>query len=219
MTVVQYLFDTYGYSTTYSYLNLYVIVYGKAMEFAIPISRFDPTHVQWGSPRVGPFRRTIPFGYDENQISFNTLSIVLQPLRIVELDWSKNQLVLEETKKMSYLSKLEQLQTIVSAGLEKNSKQWLEGSTTFSGTKLPLQLWLKSRKLTLYLSAQPENLPFFTEDGPAVFSDKTIQPGDLIRAIVRIQGISLQMSDDDIWTGKSRIQHHVLQLYKVTEDP
>jgi len=148
----------------------------------------------------------------------NTLSVVLQPLRIAELDWSKNQLVLEETSKISYLSKLDQLQTIVSNGLEKNSKQWLEGSSAFSGIKAPLQLWLKSKKLTLYLSSQPESLPFFTEDGPAIFSEKTIQPGDLIRAIVRIQGISLQMSDDDIWTGKSRIQHHVLQIYKVTED-
>jgi hypothetical protein len=82
---------------------------------------------------------------------------------------------------------------------------------------LPLQLWLKSRKLTLYLSAQPELLPFFTEAGSAVFSRDTIKPGDLIRAVVKIQGLSLQMSEDDTWTGKSRIQHHVLQLYKVNE--
>jgi len=188
------------------------------MEFAIPISRFDPTHVRWGAPRIGPFRRTIPFGYDENQLSLSTLSIVLQPLRIVELDWSKNQLVLEETKKMSFLSKLEQLQTIVTNALDTHSKQWLEGSNAFTGAKLPLQLWVKFRRLTLYLSQQPDALPFFTEEGPTVFSDKTIQPGDLIRAVVRIQGISLQMSEDDIWTGKSRIQHHVLQLYKVTEE-
>jgi len=23
------------------------------------------------------------------------------------------------------------------------------------------------------------------------------------------------MSEDDIWTGKSRIQHHILQIYKI----
>ena len=133
------------------------------------------------------------------------------------MDWNHNQLVLEETKNMSFLSKLEQLQVIVSSGLEKHSKQWLEGSKGSNGQCHPLQLWVKSRKLTLYLSAQPELLPFFTEDGSAIFSERTIKPGDLIRAVVKIQGISLQMSEDDIWTGKSRIQHHVLQLYKVTE--
>ena len=187
------------------------------MEFAIPISKFDPTHVRWGEPRVSPFRRTIPFGYDENQIVLNNLILVLQPLRIVELDWTRNQLILEETKNMSFLSKLEQLQVLVSNGLEKHSKHWLDGSNGSNGQCHPLQPWLKSRKLTLYLSAQPESLPFFTEDGPSIFSEKTIKPGDLIRAVVKIQGISLQMSEDDIWTGKSRIQHHVLQLYKVTE--
>ena len=188
------------------------------MEFAIPISRFDPSHVRWGNPRIGPFRRTIPFGYDENNITFNNLILVLQPLRIVELDWSRNQLVLEETKKMSFLSKLEQFQARVSNGLEKNYKSWLEGSGSKSSLgAYPLQLWLKSRKLTLYLSGQPETVPFFIDGAGAVFSDKTVKPGDLIRAVIKIQGLSLQMSDDDTWTGKSRIQHHVLQLYKVTE--
>jgi hypothetical protein len=187
------------------------------MEFAVPISRFNPNNIRWGPPRVGPFRRTVPFAYEENQITLSNLILVLQPLRIVDLDWSKNQLVLEETKSMSFLSRLEQFQTLVSGSLERHAKIWLEGSKYPATGCLPLQLWLKSRRLTLYLSAQPEHLPFFTEAGSEVFSSKTIKPGDLIRAVVKIQGLSLQMSEDDTWTGKSRIQHHVLQIYKVNE--
>lgn len=182
------------------------------MEFAIPISRFDPTRVRWCEPRVGPFRKTIPFGYTENQLIFNNLILVLQPLRIVELDWSRNQVVLEESNKMPFLSKLEQFQTIVGNELEKQSKNLIDNSKS-----IPLQPWLKSKKLTLYLSSQPDMLPFFTEDGAAVFSEKTIKPGDIIRAVVKIQGLSLQMADDNSWTGKSRIQHHILQLYKVID--
>jgi hypothetical protein len=124
-------------------------------------------------------------------------------------------MVLEETTKISFLSKIDQFQTLVSNGLVRNCKTWLEGSKGAEECH-PLQFWLKSRKLTLYLSSQPELLPFFTDSGPAIFSPKTVRPGDLIRAVVKIHGISLQMSEDDIWTGKSRIQHHVLQLYKVT---
>ena len=187
------------------------------MEFAIPISRFDPSNVIWGESRIGPFRRTVPFKYSENQTVLNSLIIVLQPLRILEIDWIHNQLILEETKSMSFLTKLEQFQTSVNCGLEKNSKEWLQGSKGAQAC-LPLQPWLKSRRLTLYLSAQPETLPFFLESGSAIFSEKTIKPGDLIRAVVKIQGISLQMTEDNIWTGRSRIQHHVLQLYKVTDD-
>jgi hypothetical protein len=187
------------------------------MEFAIPISRFDPTHIRWGQPRIGPFRRIIPFGYEENQVAFNSLILVLEPLRVSEIDFSKNQVVLEELDSISFLSKLDQFQKIVSGSIVKYYKEWLSDTILSDPeTHSPLQLWLKSRKLTLYLSAQPETVPFFTEEGPAVFSEQTIKPGDLIRAVVKLYGISLQMSENNVWTGKSRIQHHVLQLYKVT---
>jgi hypothetical protein len=187
------------------------------MEFAIPISRFDPSRVRWGEPRSGPFRKTIPFGYDENQLVLNNLILILQPLRVVELDWTRNQLVLEESRNKPFLSKLEQFQSIVSSELEKQCKYWLDETKVgpTNGTT-PLQPWLKSKKLTLYLSAQPDTLNYYTDKGPTIFSDLTIKPGDIIRAVIKIQGLSLQMSEGDIWTGKSRIQHHILQLYKVT---
>jgi hypothetical protein len=188
------------------------------MEFAIPISRFDPTHVRWGQPRNGPFRKTIPIGYNESNIQLNNLILILQPLRILEIDWIRNQIVLEESKKLPFLSKLEQFQAIITSEVENQSCQWLNKSKPPPGTVISVQPWLKSKKLTLYLSGQPEALPFFTESGPSVFSDKTIKPGDILRAVVKIHGVSLQISEDDIWTGKSRIQHHILQLYKVATD-
>jgi len=184
------------------------------MEFAIPISRFDPSNITWGNPRNVPFKRTIPFGYTDTNIHLNNVILVLQPLQIVELDWTRNNVVLEETKKVTYLSKLEQFQTSVASTLLKNYRIWLDNSVT---TPPPLQPWLKGRRLlTLYLSTHPETLPFFTEDGPAVFSKETVKPGDSIRAVVKLQGLSLQMSEDDTWTGRSRIQHHIVQLYKVS---
>jgi hypothetical protein len=188
------------------------------MEFAIPISRFDPSNVKWGPPRSGPFRKTIPFGYKENQIDLSNLILILQPLRIVELDWIRNQVILEEFKKVPFLSKLDQFQVFVSNELEKQSMTWMNDNRGEPLVKSPLQPWLKSKKLTLYLSSHPETLPFFMDGEAAIFSEKTVKPGDIIRAVIKIQGLSLQMTEDDIWTGKSRIQHHILQLYKVTSD-
>lgn len=185
------------------------------MEFAIPISRFDPSHVTWGTPRNVPFRRTIPFGYNDTIIHLNNLLLVLQPLQIVELDWARNNLVLEETKRVTYLSKLDQFQTTVANTTAKQYKNWFDGSIK---APLPLQPWIKGQRLTLYLSAEPEMVPFFTEDGPAIFSSATVKPGDSIRAIIKLQGLSLQMSQHDVWTGKSRIQHHVVQLYKISSN-
>jgi hypothetical protein len=185
------------------------------MEFAIPISRFVPAHVKWGQIKSFPFRKTIPFEYEENNIKYNNLILSLCPLKVVEVDFEKNQIVLEETKKLSYLQKLEQFQQMVDDELTNNSKKWIDKSKMPSVIQRPLQPWLKSKRLTLYLSAEPGSLVFFTEDGPAKFSSETIKPGDTLRAIVKIHGISLQTSDDDVWTGKSRIQHTILQVYKV----
>ena len=183
------------------------------MEFAIPISQFDISKVKWAQPRSSPFKKTIPFIYDIHNIHFNNLILALQPLTVVEIDNERNQLVLEENKKYPFLNKIEQFQNNISSELDTYSKSFLEDAKGI--VKHPLQPWLKNGKLTLYLSDKPEQLWFYTNTGLSTFSEKTIKPGDMIRAIVKIQGISLQMSENDIWTGKSRIQHHILQLYKL----
>ncbi len=188
-----------------------------AMEFAVPISIFDISKIKWAEPRSGPFRKTIPFTYEDVSLNFNNLIIALDPLKVTELDMERNQLTLEDTRKNSHLNKIEHFQTSVCSDLEKWSKEHLEtkGSTI---VKSPLQPWLKSGKLTLYLSDKPDNLSFYNDTVSSIFSDKTVKPGDMIRAIVKIQGVSLQMSEDDIWTGKSRIQHHILQLHKTKNE-
>ena len=190
-------------------------IYKAVMDLAIPISRFDPGRVKWGQPRDGPFRRIIPFGYEENPVNLSNLILVLHPLKIAEIDWSRSQIVLEDSNKLQFLSKLEQLQANVIQELEKNFTKWVDETKAPRVVKNPLQLWLKSKRITLYLSADPSTLSFHDTDGPSVFSQQNIKPGDIIRAVIKIQGVSLQMSEDDIWTGKSRIQHHILHLYKV----
>jgi len=188
----------------------------ERMEIAIPIARFDPNNVKWGPTRTGAFRKTIQFGYEESLLKFNSLILNLEPLRIVQIDWERNQLVLEETGEKLFLNKLEQFQKLANTYISENSSTWLEGSD--QSEIYGLQPWLKSRRITLYLSNDPKLLTFYTESGKSVLSSKSIKPGDFIRAIVKLNGISLQMTNKDIWTGKSRIQHHVLELYKVKID-
>lgn len=178
----------------------------------MPISCLDISKIKWAQPRAGPFRKTIPFVYEDVSLNFNNLIIALHPLKVLELDMERNQLILEDTRKTSPLIKIEQFQANVCSELEKWAKEHLEDSKV---TKSPLQPWLKSGKLTLYLSDKPEQLSFYNDYMPSIFSDKTVKPGDMISAVVKIQGVSLQMSEDDIWTGKSRIQHHILQLHNI----
>ncbi|NDB85199.1 MAG: hypothetical protein EB127_21230 [Alphaproteobacteria bacterium] len=180
------------------------------MEFAIPLSTLDISNVKWAEPRSDHLRKTIQLTYQDNSVCFNNLIIAMQPLRVVEIDDALHQIILEDELGKTTLDKIDQFQKAVSADLEKYSKSSVEI------VKSPLQPWLKSGKLSLYLTDKPEQLVFYTNNVLSTFSEKTVKPGDLIRAVVKIQGISLQMSEGDIWTGKSRIQHHILQLYKVS---
>jgi hypothetical protein len=198
------------------------------MEFAIPVTRFDPNNVTLNQPRSGSYKKTIPFGYTDNSLTFSSLVLSLEPLKVVEIDWDKNQLVLEEYTGLSFLSKLEQFQKLVNSQISTNFRKFLtDDELPDTLTILPLQSCVKSRRITLYLSNEPSNLPFFSDPATATgattstaaackFSKNTVQPGSLLRVVVRLHGVSLQMTPSNIWTGKSRIQHHVLEVYKVS---
>jgi hypothetical protein len=189
------------------------------MEFAIPVTRFDPNNVTLNQPRGGSYKKTIPFGYNDNSLTFSSLVLSLEPLKVVEIDWDKNQLILEEFTSLSFLSKLDQFQKSANYQIMTNYKKFVtdEELPEVPLTILPLQSCVKGRRITLYLSNEPSKLPFFTEKSSKIFSKETIEPGSLIRAVIRLYGISLQMTPNNIWTGKSRIQHHVLELYKVSD--
>jgi hypothetical protein len=187
------------------------------MEFAIPVTRFDPNNVTLNQPRSGSYKKTIPFGYTDNSLTFSSLVLSLETLKVVEIDWDKNQIILEEYTNLPFLSKLEQFQRLVNSQITTNFRKFLtddEFPETLS--IMPLQSCVKSRRITLYLSNEPSSLPFFSDTGPSKFSKDTVQPGSLLRVVVRLHGVSLQMTPSNIWTGKSRIQHHVLEIYKVS---
>ena len=192
------------------------------MEFAIPVTRFDPNNVTLNQPRSGSYKKTIPFGYTDNSLTFSSLVLSLEPLKVVEIDWDKNQLVLEEFTNLSFLSKLEQFQRLVNSQITNNFRKFLsDDELPDTLSIMPLQSCVKSRRITLYLSNEPSSLPFFSDTGASIatackFSKDTVQPGSLLRVVVRLHGVSLQMTPSNIWTGKSRIQHHVLELYKVS---
>jgi hypothetical protein len=186
------------------------------MELAIPLTKFIPTNVRWGTPRSGAFRRTIPFLYEDNQTTFTSLVLVLQPLRIVEYDADRNQLVLEDVKRTpTSFNKLELLQTTVAQALDKYTRVWLDGTPFPKDGAQPIQPWVRNRRITIHLSSQKELMPMFGESGRLEVNTETLKPGTFLRLVVKLQGLSLQMSADDVWTGKSRIQHHVLQMYQV----
>jgi hypothetical protein len=187
------------------------------MEFAIPLSRFDPVNVRWATPRPGASKQTVGFLYEDTTLRATSLILVLEPLEVVFIDWEKKQINLKESEAhMSFLSKVNQFQKIVHSAIVKHAKEWIGEELLIPNAPVITQPLLKSGIVTLYLSSDPSVLTFTTSSGIKAISQETLKPGDLIRVVVKLYGASLQMSDANMWTGRSRIQHTILQIYKVS---
>jgi len=183
------------------------------MEFAIPITRFDPHNVKWGIPRPSASKQTVGFLYEDMAIRASTLVLVLEPLEVVFIDWEKKQINLKENEGyMSFLNKLNQFQKLLHTEIGKSAKEWLGEGSAVPVITQPL---LKSGIVTLYLSSDPSILTLTTSTGNMPISEETVKPGDLVRIVVKLYGASLQMSETNMWTGRSRIQHTILHLYKL----
>ena len=186
------------------------------MEFAIPISRFDQSNVKWGAPRSGALKQTVGFNYSDSSTHMLSLILILEPLEVVFIDWTRNQINMKENEAyMSFLSKIHQFQKSVHSRICKSAKEWLGQECISDSAPVITQPLLKSGILTLYLSSDPSIITFRTQSGIQELSKETLKPGDLIRIVVKLYGASLQMSESNIWTGRSRIQHTILQIFKV----
>jgi hypothetical protein len=184
------------------------------MDLAIPIEKFDPSKVIIGKSHDNPVRKIITLEYKDNNLHLYNLVLVLDSLKVKEIDLLNNMLILQESKESPNLSKLEELRKILNTQLDTNYKKWVDNANLLKLVKAPIQNWVTPEGIVLYLSNKPELLTFYNSGTKSVISTETIAPGDFIRAVIKIQGISLQMTEDGNWTGKSRIQHHILQLYK-----
>ena len=184
------------------------------MDFAIPLSRFEAGNVELVKQPTNKF--TLGFSYKDGQFCNMPILLVLEPLEIVFIDWSKHQINLKENEDfMSFLSKITVLQKNIHESIGKHAKEWLGESYSEEISYFSTQPLFKSGILTLYMSSALDYITYIADQKEQVLEKETLQPGDLVRIVVKLYGVSLQKSDSEIWTGKSRIQHTILQMYKV----
>jgi hypothetical protein len=184
------------------------------MDFAIPISRFETGNVELVKQPTNKF--SLGFSYKDGQFCNTPILLVLEPLKVVFIDWSKHQINLKEDENyMSFLSKFLAFQKNIHESLGKHAKEWLGESYSEDMSYFATQPLFKSGILTLYMSSALDSVTYVADQKEQNFLNETLQPGDLVRIVVKLYGVSLQKSESEIWTGKSRIQHSILQIYKV----
>jgi len=188
------------------------------MEWAVPLQKIDVNKINVGQIRYGE-KPLAPLAYLDGPIHLPSVNILLPPLLVKDYDPQTGRLKLSIQDNTAVLHTLSSLQeTLLKIVFQKQS-EWFPGSRkTSEELHVFFQPFVENNIINLYCpSAVTGNIsiPIWKDrvwsKGVTVGS---IVKGDTIRVGLRIQGISFQHNlEADIWTGRFRLQHKILQVF------
>ena len=188
------------------------------MEWAVPLQKIDVNKINVGQIRYGE-KPLAPLAYSDGPIHLPSVNLLLPPLLVKDYDPQTGRLKLSIQDNTAVLHTLSSLQeTLLKIVFQKQS-EWFPGSRkTSEELHVFFQPFVENNIINLYCpSAVTGNIsiPIWKDrvwsKGVTVGS---IVKGDTIRVGLRIQGISFQHNlEADIWTGRFRLQHKILQVF------
>lgn len=188
------------------------------MEWTIPLQRLEVGKVNVGNVRYGE-KPMAPLAYFDGPIHMPAMNILLPPLVVKDYDANTGRLKLSLQDTANTSAKLTALQdTLLSLVFVKQSS-WFPGSRrTADELRALFQPFVESQCLHLYCPSNltgSSGISFWKPNAWKKGVDpKSIQKGDILRVAFRIQGISFQQNhQQDLWTGRFRLQHKILFLF------
>jgi hypothetical protein len=188
------------------------------MEWAIPLQKIDVNKIIVGQIRYGE-KPLAPLSYSDGPIHLPCVNILLPALLVKDYDPQTGRLKLSIQDNTAVLHALSSLQeTLLKIVFQKQS-EWFPGSRkTSEELHVFFQPFVENNIINLYCpTAATGNISI------PIWKDKmwlkgvstgSIVKGDTIRVGLRIQGISFQHNlEADIWTGRFRLQHKILQVF------
>jgi hypothetical protein len=201
------------------------------MEWAIPIQTFDPKHVRLGTFHTSP-KQIVPLSYQDGQLTFLSLCILLPTLNVRSYDAATGRLVLSLAGNSSTQAKLQQFQELLFSSVARLQGSWFpsEAEKDVREVRAGFQSFLDGSSLHLYCpilgaggaggsSAAPTDIQFYsngtwTRGAPPSSATDIFSTGAPIRLVIRIQGLSFhQHSVTGVWTGRFRLQHRIVAVY------
>lgn len=161
--------------------------------------------------------------YKENNVTLPSLSILLPPLPIKAYEAETGRLSLSLTGYPQLLAKMQALQVKLLQAIHTNYTTWFpsEQSRSIDETNNSFQPLVLQNCIHLYcplLTVGSFNEISVFSDGTwskGVIPSSLFTPGKQIRIGVRLQGISFhQHPVSRKLTGRSRVQHRILVIYK-----
>jgi hypothetical protein len=193
------------------------------MEWTVPIQKLEVSKVQ-----TRPIQKTskpiTPLSYVDGPFILQHVNLLLPPLVIKEYDPLTGKLILSLSDSPSTASKLQALQEIILLKVYQQQTTWFNDSNRSKEIIHGLfQPFVEGDTLQLYCPLQTPDKKSFIHIWKEGLWDKLIDPsiltkGSLIRAAIRLQGISFQMNTQTgSWTGRFRVQHRICCLYSCSK--
>lgn len=195
------------------------------MEWVVPLQKLELGKIRLGTPNFRPNREKkpmVPLAYMDGQMTMPILSILLPHMTVESYNSANGRLELV-VESAWITTKLNSIQHSLLGAVGASQGPWF-GANDFSAEDIYslFQPMMEGNKLHLYC---PSTL-VEKRKGNGVIKvwkeDNWIEgvrpgllvPGQRVRVALQLQGISLQMgTNDNQWTGRSRLQHRVLAIF------
>jgi hypothetical protein len=159
-----------------------------------------------------------PLEYHDGNLVLNYLTIITPPLTVLNYDPLTGRLQFDLNDYNNFSIKMNTFQRYVVGAIFLNQKNLFGQAATYMVDDIEkmIQYMVYKNKMTLYTGSN-RVLPLYElgKDGATVdAADKIVRPGDKIRCIINIKGISC-MWNYNTCTPRLRFQHTLKAIYRV----
>ena len=189
------------------------------MEWTVPIQKLEVTKVQTRDIQKSS-KPITPLSYIDGPFILQHVNILLPPLLVKEYDPVSGKLILSLSESPSTATKFQALQETLLMKVYQQQNLWFSDSNRSKDQiQSSFQPFVEGDTLHLYCPLQtPDKKTFINiwKDGVwhKLIDTSVLQKGSMIRAAIRLQGISFQTNGQNgSWTGRFRVQHRICCLY------
>jgi len=193
------------------------------MEWTVPAQTFLTANVQIAAPNKSQ-KPVAALGYKDDSVTLPAFSTLLPPLPIKSYDTDTGKLVLSLVGVPTILNKFIALQARMLQTIHSNYTTWFPSERQHSLDEISAGFQPLIQNNCLHLYCPLVTVGSFNEI--SIFSGTSwskgtvpaslLVPGKLIRAAIRLQSISFhQHPVSKALTGRFRIQHRILALFKI----
>ena len=184
----------------------------------MPLQKIDVNKINVGQIRYGE-KPLAPLAYHDGTIRLPSVNLLLPALLVKDYDPKTGRLKLSIQDNTAVLHALSSLQESLLKIVFQKQSEWFPGSRkTSEELHVFFQPFVENNIINLYCPSTVNgniSIPIWKNQTwlKGVSTDSIIK-GDTIRVCLRIQGISFQHNlEADIWTGRFRLQHKILQVF------